>query len=98
MAAIINKLDNLRRDMKKLTEIVHAIQVGCDICDGMHLSKECPLNEEGMVEEEVKYCNFGKPFQGNARYCVGPPGYYTRVDNRPSFGEKKTSLEETINK
>ncbi|GJS57157.1 hypothetical protein Tco_0651941 [Tanacetum coccineum] len=56
IAAIINKLDSLRRDMKKLKENVHAIQIGC------------------------------------------PLGYYTHVDNRPPFGEKKPSLEELMNK
>ncbi|GJR19206.1 hypothetical protein Tco_0967733 [Tanacetum coccineum] len=28
----------------------------------------------------------------------GPPGYYTRLDNRPPFSEKKPSLEELMNK
>ncbi|GJW04109.1 hypothetical protein Tco_1562965 [Tanacetum coccineum] len=46
LAAIISKLDNLGRDIKKLKENFHAIQVGCQICEGPHLDKECPLNEE----------------------------------------------------
>ncbi|GJZ33625.1 hypothetical protein Tco_0579061, partial [Tanacetum coccineum] len=46
LVAIVSKLDNLERDMKKLKENVHAIQVGCQICEGPHLDKECPLNEE----------------------------------------------------
>ncbi|GKA76394.1 hypothetical protein Tco_0782855 [Tanacetum coccineum] len=29
---------------------------------------------------------------------LGPPGYYTRIDNRPPFGEKRPSLEEIMNK
>ncbi|GJY78395.1 hypothetical protein Tco_0484196 [Tanacetum coccineum] len=37
LAAIVNKLDNLGHDMKKLKENVHAIQVGCQICKGPHL-------------------------------------------------------------
>ncbi|GKB72360.1 hypothetical protein Tco_0933772 [Tanacetum coccineum] len=32
ITTIINKLDSLGRDMKKLKESVHAIQVGCEIC------------------------------------------------------------------
>ncbi|GJU82724.1 hypothetical protein Tco_1285089 [Tanacetum coccineum] len=58
LAAIISKLDNLGRDMKKLKENVHAIQVGCQICEGPHLDKECPLNEEVKQLEEVKYGEF----------------------------------------
>nr|GEX39304.1 hypothetical protein [Tanacetum cinerariifolium] len=33
-----------------------------------------------------------------AKFCVGPPGYYTRTDNRPPYGEKRPSLEELMNK
>ncbi|GJW87614.1 hypothetical protein Tco_0162954 [Tanacetum coccineum] len=51
MAAIVSKLDNLGRDMKKLKENVHAIQVGCQLCDGPHLGKECPLNEDAKSVE-----------------------------------------------
>nr|GEZ82013.1 hypothetical protein [Tanacetum cinerariifolium] len=46
IAAIVNKLENLDRDIKKLKGNDHAIQVGCQICDGAHLDKDCPLNEE----------------------------------------------------
>nr|GEU65085.1 hypothetical protein [Tanacetum cinerariifolium] len=83
IAAITNKLDSLGRDMKKLKESVHAIQVGCDIYEGMHLTKECPL-EEGKTVEEVKYGEFGRPFQGNggngARYQAGPQGESTNLN------------------
>ncbi|GJX19944.1 hypothetical protein Tco_0222621 [Tanacetum coccineum] len=46
IVAIISKLDNLGRDMKKLKENVQAIQVGCQNCEGAHLDKDCPLKEE----------------------------------------------------
>ncbi|GKB26185.1 hypothetical protein Tco_0865586 [Tanacetum coccineum] len=55
IAAIVRKLDNLCRDMKKLKENVHAIQVGCQNCGGAHLDKDCPLNEEVKSVEEAKY-------------------------------------------
>ncbi|GKE99978.1 7-deoxyloganetin glucosyltransferase-like protein [Tanacetum coccineum] len=89
ITTITNKLDSLGRDMKKLKENVHAIQVGCENYGGAHLNKECPLHEEVKSVKEVKYGEFGRPFPNNngngARYHVGPPGYYTRVDNRPPF-------------
>nr|GEU92261.1 hypothetical protein [Tanacetum cinerariifolium] len=73
MAAIVSKLDNLGLDMNKLKENVHAIQVGCQLCDGPHLDKECPLNEEAKSVEEVKYGEgHSSPFNG-AKYHVGPP-------------------------
>ncbi|GJU06917.1 hypothetical protein Tco_1123347 [Tanacetum coccineum] len=98
MAAIVSKLDNLGREIKKLKENVHAIQVGYQLCGKPHLDKEWPLNEEAKIMEEVKYgegCSL--PFNGT-KYRVGPPGYYTRVNNRPPFGEKRPSLEELMNK
>ncbi|GJU44440.1 zinc knuckle CX2CX4HX4C containing protein [Tanacetum coccineum] len=53
LAALVNKFDNLGRDMKKLKESVHAIQVGCQICEGPHLDKDCPLNEEVKQVEKI---------------------------------------------
>ncbi|GKE82860.1 hypothetical protein Tco_1552860 [Tanacetum coccineum] len=65
-----------------------------------HLDKECPLNEEVKQVEEVKYGEFGgpAPFNGSnrAKFCVGPPGYYTRTYNRPPYEEKRPSLEELM--
>ncbi|GJR88923.1 hypothetical protein Tco_0212934 [Tanacetum coccineum] len=67
LAALVNKLDNLGRDMKKLKENVYAIQVRCQICKGPHLDKDSPLNEEVKQVEEVRYGEFGRttPFNGN---------------------------------
>nr|GEZ63023.1 hypothetical protein [Tanacetum cinerariifolium] len=86
--------------MKKLKKNVHAIQVGCQIYRGAHLDKECPRNEEVKRVEEVKYGEFRRPspFSIRAKYHVGPPRYYTRIDNCPYFVEKKPSLEELMNK
>ncbi|GJY67257.1 hypothetical protein Tco_0469495 [Tanacetum coccineum] len=60
----------------------------------------CPLNEEVKSIEEVKYGEFGSssPFNNGAKYRVGPPRYYTHVNNRPPFGEKMPILEELLNK
>ncbi|GJU81041.1 hypothetical protein Tco_1283406 [Tanacetum coccineum] len=102
LAALVSKLDNPGRDMKKLKESVYAIQVGCQICKGPHLDKDCPLNEEVKQVEEVRYREFGRttPFNENnkGKFCVGPPGYYTKIDNRPPYGERRQSLEELLAK
>ena len=45
MNLIANKLENLGSEIKKLKESVHAIQVGCDTCEGAHLTKDFPLND-----------------------------------------------------
>ncbi|GKE36581.1 reverse transcriptase domain-containing protein [Tanacetum coccineum] len=46
-------MDNLGPDIKKLKESVHAIQVGCQICEGPHLDKDCPLSEEVKQVEKT---------------------------------------------
>ncbi|GJX33449.1 hypothetical protein Tco_0243304, partial [Tanacetum coccineum] len=67
ITAIVSKLDSLGRDMKKLKENVHVIQVGCQICEGAHLYKECPLSKEVQSIEEVIYGEFGRPFLNNSK-------------------------------
>ncbi|GJT81698.1 BYPASS-related protein [Tanacetum coccineum] len=48
----------------------------------------------------VQALTFGRPspFGNGAKYRVGPPGYYIRMENRPPVGEKRPSLEELMNK
>nr|GEW35052.1 hypothetical protein [Tanacetum cinerariifolium] len=55
IVAIVNKLENLGRDIKKLKENFHAIQVGCQYCGGAHLDKDYPLKEEVKSIKEAKY-------------------------------------------
>ncbi|GJU84502.1 hypothetical protein Tco_1292048 [Tanacetum coccineum] len=49
IAAIVSKLDNLGRDMKKLKENVDALQLGCQLCGGggektpLISTRKCPL-------------------------------------------------------
>nr|GEW67614.1 zinc knuckle CX2CX4HX4C [Tanacetum cinerariifolium] len=86
--------------MKNHNENVHAIQVGCQNYKGAHLDKDCPLNEEVKSIKEAKYGEFihSLPFNNGAKYYVSPLRYYTRIDNRPPFREKRPSLKEFINK
>ncbi|GJW50043.1 hypothetical protein Tco_0091394 [Tanacetum coccineum] len=87
IAAIVNKLDSMGHDMKKLKQNVHAIQVGCQTCRGAHLDKECPLNKDVKSIEEVKYGEFDRPFPNNSkndgRFNRGASGY-----DQPSSREK----------
>ncbi|GJS40381.1 hypothetical protein Tco_0565424 [Tanacetum coccineum] len=87
---------------KQQAGISEAVVVGCQICEGPHLDKDCPLNEEVKQVKEVRYGEFGRttPFNGNNRgkFHVGPPGYYTKTDNRPPYCERRQSLEELLAK
>ncbi|GJU85895.1 zinc knuckle CX2CX4HX4C containing protein [Tanacetum coccineum] len=97
IAAIVNKLDSLGHDIKKLKENVHAIQVGCQTCGGAHLDKECPLNEEVKSMEEVKYGEFDRPFPNNNRNDDKFNRGASRYD-QPSSRERRPSLTKIINK
>ncbi|GKC95448.1 zinc knuckle CX2CX4HX4C containing protein [Tanacetum coccineum] len=88
LATVISKLDNFRRDMKKLKENIHAIQVGCQICEGPHLDKECPLNEEVKQVDEVKYGEFRRPAPFN-----GSNKAKFRVENDPGSFILPCSIE-----
>ncbi|GJW58185.1 hypothetical protein Tco_0104916 [Tanacetum coccineum] len=88
--------------MKKLKESVQAIQVRCQIWEGSHLDKDCPLNEEVKQVEKVRYREFRRttPFNGNngGKFCIGPLGYYTKTNNHPPYSEMRQILEELLAK
>ncbi|GJW48840.1 reverse transcriptase domain-containing protein [Tanacetum coccineum] len=76
IATIVNKLEKLGRDMKKLKENVYAIQVGCQNCRGAHLDKDCPLKEEvkasrrlNMASSDDLYLSVMEPTQRKAVYA-----------------------------
>nr|GEW16152.1 hypothetical protein [Tanacetum cinerariifolium] len=56
-------------------------------------------NTDGLaaIVKETKYGEFGRPvpFNGNneAKYHVGPPGYYTRTDNQTPSREKRPDVK-----
>ncbi|GJX00236.1 zinc knuckle CX2CX4HX4C containing protein, partial [Tanacetum coccineum] len=79
-------------------ETNHYIKPG----SGPHLDNDCPLNEEVKQVEEVRYGEFGRitPFNGNngGKFRIGPPGYYTKTDNHPPYGERRQNLEELLAK
>ncbi|GJV12120.1 hypothetical protein Tco_1353661 [Tanacetum coccineum] len=56
----------------------------------------------GGVTKEARYGEFGRttPFNGSngGKFHVGPPGYYTKIDNRPPYAERRQSLEELLAK
>ena len=93
IAALTNKMEGLGCDMKKLKEIIHAIQVGCQICEGPHLDKDRPLKAEVKQAEEAKYGEMGRtaPFDTN-RFRAGPFGSRNTVP----YGERRLSLEEIL--
>ncbi|GKA36213.1 hypothetical protein Tco_0722704 [Tanacetum coccineum] len=63
-----------------------------------------PLSK-GTVHHKKQPSSLKKPATSSrketrlyTKHGNGPPRYYTRIDNRPPFREKRTSLEELMNK
>ncbi|GKC56004.1 reverse transcriptase domain-containing protein [Tanacetum coccineum] len=83
--------------IKKVNEKVYAAQVGCKQCKGPHYTKDCPLKEEGKTLEEAYYTQFGEPFQGRG-YRAAALGFYKRNNAKPSYQERRQSMEDTLSK
>ncbi|KAJ9566212.1 hypothetical protein OSB04_002178 [Centaurea solstitialis] len=78
LAAMKNQQVKFERKIEELIKSVHALQVGCEECNGPHLTKDCP-NKPMMTPEEVNYINRGD-YQGrwnnNRNFIPRPPGFF----------------------
>ncbi|GJT77701.1 putative reverse transcriptase domain-containing protein [Tanacetum coccineum] len=72
LTAIQAQLNNLGREIKKVTEKVYAAQVGCEQCKGPHYTKDCLQKKEGKALEKSYYTQFGGPFQGGGYRATAP--------------------------
>ncbi|GJV23926.1 hypothetical protein Tco_1376621 [Tanacetum coccineum] len=96
LAAIQAQLNNVGRKIKKVNERVYAAQVGCELCNGPHYTKDCPLNEEGKTLEEVYYTQFRVPFPQAGRYRAAALGFYQRKNLESSTGCLQSENQELI--
>nr|GEW68577.1 retrotransposon Gag protein [Tanacetum cinerariifolium] len=77
-----------------------------DLLKHAFIQRYCPLSKTAKQLEEIH--NFKQESdetlyqawesENNARYRVGPLGYYIRMDNQPPSSERKQSLTEMITK
>ncbi|KAJ9542101.1 hypothetical protein OSB04_028607 [Centaurea solstitialis] len=99
LAAMKNQQVKFERKIEELIKSVHALQVGCEECNGPHLTKDCP-NRPMMTPEKVNYLNRGD-YQGrwsnNRNFIPRPPGFFapTQQNQRPD-GEPRVSIEDRI--
>ncbi|KAJ9556291.1 hypothetical protein OSB04_010905 [Centaurea solstitialis] len=61
VATMKNNQVKLERKMDELIKSVDDLQVGCDVCKGPHLTKDCP-NKPMITPEDVNFMNRG--YQG----------------------------------
>ncbi|KAJ9535556.1 hypothetical protein OSB04_un001308 [Centaurea solstitialis] len=99
LAAMKNQQVKFERKIEELIKSVHALQVGCEECNGPHLTKDCP-NKPMMTPEELNYINRGD-YQGrwnnNRNFIPRPPGFFAPTQqNQRSDGEPRVSIEDRI--
>ncbi|GKC76654.1 hypothetical protein Tco_1127428 [Tanacetum coccineum] len=91
------QLNNLSSGINKVNEKVYAAQVGCDLYNGPHYSKDCPLKEEGKTLEEAYYTQFGVPFPQAGRYRAAAPGFCQKDNGNASYQERRQTMEKSLN-
>ncbi|KAJ9556612.1 hypothetical protein OSB04_011226 [Centaurea solstitialis] len=99
LAAMKNQQVKFERKIEKLIKSVHALQVGCEECNGPHLTKDCP-NRPMMTPEEVNYLNRGD-YQGrwsnNRNFIPRPPGFFApNQQTQRTDGEPRVSIEDRL--
>ncbi|XP_023741082.1 uncharacterized protein LOC111889173 [Lactuca sativa] len=55
MLAVMAMLQSMDRRMTKMDQTIHVIRVGCENCNGPHLTKECDLDESGNRKVQACY-------------------------------------------
>ncbi|GKE10443.1 hypothetical protein Tco_1413994 [Tanacetum coccineum] len=98
LAAIQAQLNNIGREIKKVNEKVYATKVWCELCNGPHYTKDCPLKEEGKTLEEAYHTIFRVPFPQGGRYRAAALGFYQRENGNPSYQERRQTMEESMSK
>nr|GEU91826.1 hypothetical protein [Tanacetum cinerariifolium] len=98
LAAIQVQLNNLGMEFKKVNERVYATQVGCELCNGPHYTKDCPLKGEGKTLKDAYYTQFGVPFLQAEKYRAAALGFYQRDNGNTSYQERRQMMEELLSK
>nr|GEV13407.1 hypothetical protein [Tanacetum cinerariifolium] len=98
LAAIQAQLNNLGREIKKVNEKVYVAQVGCELCKGLHYTKDCPQKEEGKKLEEAYYTQFGAPYQPGGQYRAAGLGFYRRNKKNSLYPARRETMEESLAK
>ncbi|XP_052620935.1 uncharacterized protein LOC128126837 [Lactuca sativa] len=55
LSAVMAMLKNMDRMMDKMDQTIHVIRVGCENCNGPHLTRDCDLDENGNKKVQVCY-------------------------------------------
>ena len=74
-----------------MTQTIHSIQVGCDNCNGPHLTKECPSKKEEVSMAEVYYSYGNRNGNPNNRKPWLPYDEYVK-EKEKAFRQREPGL------
>ena len=60
MVAMMAMLNNMDQRLTQMDQSIHAIRVGCERCNGPHLTKDCNLDAYGNKRAQVFYSSGDK--------------------------------------
>ncbi|XP_071739402.1 uncharacterized protein [Rutidosis leptorrhynchoides] len=96
LASVKAQLATVKRQMESMTKEMHTMKVGCELCQGPHLIKDC---NQASMEEQVNYLGnqYNNQYQGGSSGYQrnGPPGFVNRNQNQ-LYVDKGPSLEELL--
>ncbi|KAJ9538938.1 hypothetical protein OSB04_031671 [Centaurea solstitialis] len=88
--ALKNQQVKFERKIEELIKYVHALHVGCEECNGPHLTKDCPNRPMMTPEEQGRWNN-------NRNFIPRPPGFFApNQQNQRPDGEPRVSIEDRI--
>ncbi|GJV65665.1 hypothetical protein Tco_1476493 [Tanacetum coccineum] len=73
-------------------------EVGCELYEGPHYTKDYPQKEEGNTLKEAYYTQFGAPYQPGGQYREAGPGFYQQNNGNSLYPDRRTKLEESLTK
>ncbi|XP_071728851.1 uncharacterized protein [Rutidosis leptorrhynchoides] len=95
-ASVRAQLATVKRQMESMSKEMHAIRVGCELCQGPHLTKDC---NQASMEEQANYLGnqYNNQYQGGSSGYQrnGPPRFVNRNQNQ-SYVDKGPLLEELL--
>ncbi|XP_071699618.1 uncharacterized protein [Rutidosis leptorrhynchoides] len=78
LVSVKAQLATFKRQMESMTTEMHAIKVGCELCQGPHLTKDC---DKSSMEEQANYLGYVKKGDFALREFPGRRQFFNQAGN-----------------
>ncbi|XP_071728044.1 uncharacterized protein [Rutidosis leptorrhynchoides] len=95
-ASINAKLDKFGRHLEKMDKDIHGMKVGCELCGGLHLAKDCDAGLTMNQKEEIVYISQQNNNQFQAYVISNSARYYRYSTNEKNdwlFRNQHTAIQ-----